>query len=111
MINYHQDKTGSKDAAQEINPAYDILKQPGAIRMPVLTAGGVDWSQGWEKYENQPRPSVSAETPVWAMAGFSGGARPKASFYRQKLHRRQFHQKNHVGTFRPVKRRVDYQRF
>jgi hypothetical protein len=83
MIKYHQDKTGSKDAAQEINPAYDILKQPGAIRMPVLTAGGVDWSQGWEKYENQPRPSASTETPVWAMAGFSGGAPPSTSIYRQ----------------------------
>jgi hypothetical protein len=83
MMKYHQDKTGSKDAAQEINPAYDILRQPGAIRMPDLTAGGVDWSQGWEKYENQPRPSATTETPVWAMAGFSGGAPPSASIYRQ----------------------------
>src|SRR5271169_973498 len=47
MMKYHQDKTGSKDAAQEINPAYDILKQPDATRMPDLTAGGVDWSRGW----------------------------------------------------------------
>src|ERR1700758_1011754 len=83
LLKHHQDKTGSKDAAQEINPAYDILKQPGAIRMPVLTAGGVDWSQGWEKYENQPQPSAKTETPVWAMAGFSAGAPPSASIYRQ----------------------------
>ena len=70
-MRYHQDKTGNKDAAQEINPAYDILKQPGAIRMPNLTAGGVDWSQGWERYENQPqRNTVRTETAVWAMAGF-----------------------------------------
>jgi hypothetical protein len=82
LIEYHQDKTGSKDAAQEINPAYDILKQPGAIRMPVLTAGGVDWSQGWEEYENQARPSASTETPVWAMAGFSGGAPPNTNISR-----------------------------
>jgi hypothetical protein len=83
MVKYHQDRTGNKDASQEINPAYDILKQPGAIRMPVLTAGGVDWSQGWEKYENQPQTSAKTETPVWAMAGFSGGAPPSASIYRQ----------------------------
>jgi hypothetical protein len=83
LIKYHQDRTGNKDASQEINPAYDILKQPGAIRMPVLSAGGVDWSQGWEKYENQPQPSAKTETPVWAMAGFSGGAPPSASIYRQ----------------------------
>ena len=76
MMKYHQDKTGSKDAAQEINSAYDILKQPGATRMPNLTAGGVDWSQGWEEYENQPRRSATTETPVWAMAGFSGAAHP-----------------------------------
>ena len=83
MIKYHQDKTGSKDAAQEINPAYDILKQPGVKLMPNLTAGGVDWSQGWEEYENQPRPSARTETPVWAMAGFSGGTPPSASISRQ----------------------------
>ena len=83
LIKYHQDRTGNKDASQEINPAYDILKQPGAIRMPVLTAGGVDWSQGWEKYENQPQPNTRSETPVWAMAGFSSGAPPSASIYRQ----------------------------
>ena len=83
LVKYHQDRTGNKDASQEINPAYDILKQPGAIRMPVLTAGGVDWSQGWEKYENQPQTSAKTETPVWAMAGFSGGAPPSASIYRQ----------------------------
>ena len=84
IVRYHQDKTGNKDAAQEINPAYDILKQPGAIRMPNLTAGGVDWSQGWEKYENQPqRDTGRTETPVWAMAGFSGDAPPNANIDRQ----------------------------
>jgi hypothetical protein len=83
MMKYHQDKTGSKDAAQEINPAYDILKRSGATRMPALIAGGVDWSQGWEEYENQPPPSAKTETPVWAMAGVSGGASPSAIIYRQ----------------------------
>ena len=85
MMKYHQDRTGSKDAAQEINPAYDVLKQPGsfATQMPNLTAGGVDWSQGWEEYENQPRRSATTETPVWAMAGFSDGAPPSPSISRQ----------------------------
>jgi hypothetical protein len=83
MMKYHQDRTGSKDAAQEINAAYDVLKQPRVKLMPNLTAGGVDWSQGWEKYENQPRPSPRTESPVWAMAGLSGDLAPSTSIYHQ----------------------------
>ncbi len=73
IMKHHTDLGGSNDVAQSINAAYDLLKKPES-----------QW-RGYDATEAprpSPRQSRQSTTPIWAMAGHSGGHPPNATIYR-----------------------------
>jgi hypothetical protein len=71
IIQHHPDRGGSPGVAQEVNAAFDVLKST-----PVSSSGS---SQDWPDYSKGSYGRSSQEDsdpyPVWAQAGWSGGAR------------------------------------
>jgi hypothetical protein len=72
---YHPDR-GDNDgeAMKEITAAYDVLKK--SLGTPHAAVGGSDDDTGGSS-------SPFDQVPIWAMAGYSGGAYPNGSIRRQ----------------------------
>ena len=75
LTQHHPDHAGSTKDTQRINVAYDILSGKRSASAPQST---MDVGPG------EPADSTkntAAGTPIWANAGYSGGARPHATIF------------------------------
>lgn len=84
IMTNHSDHGGSDEAGGEINAAYDFLSKFGTNSdNPNNYGDHTPHDRSWEEYDEPRRQRPQREkTPVWAMAGYSGGMPPNARIYR-----------------------------
>lgn len=79
----HPDRGGDLVTAQQINAAYDVLRNKPAMSRPNRSRAGT-WDDVRRNAETRNRNwENEQDNPIWSHAGYSGGAPNSSTIYRQ----------------------------